>query len=586
MQSGHFTRKALILSTLGALGMAVACGGDDEKSKSSTGGGGSTSTGGAPGGGASGGTGGTSGGAGGTAGAAGGSGGSGGIAGAGGASSGGAAGSDAGSDAGSVDTYVDCSNGNDTTGNGTLGAPFKTIEKAAGVAVSGQFVSILDGQCDETTEPKFNQVNGSVDFADGVGVKAMNPGKVTLQGRATTRSAGFKFLGSGSVSGVSFTRFGKAISASSGQLSVSHTSFNDVYQGRPIELSGTAVATLTPGTLTNYVGANQRGFALIQGTAKLTVTGGSIVGVLDSAISGDTIFSVRDQSELVLSGVTLLDNKLSGINVRNTAKARLIAQTAIKNTASGACCGQSAVRLSDNATLEMTDSKIESTPAPGIVIDDVSSGTGTAQQSVNLKNSSIVGSTSAAIRASATSGAHPTLTLEGATLTGNSGGISLALGGIVDIKSSFINDNKAGLCGAGVFLGGNAALSSLKIRGTELKNNCGAGVQFQGAAGSTFDLGRGDALGQNTLTGNGTTGVGGISLETAAALVAFAAGNTWIPSVQSASATGAYAVPGGQNKLDVTGVQTGANYVIKGSAAANITLRLAENACVPQATCN
>jgi len=36
----------------------------------------------------------------------------------------------------------------------------------------------------------------------------------------------------------------------------------------------------------------------------------------------------------------------------------------------------------------------------------------------------------------------------------------------------------------------------------------------------------------------------------------------------------------------VTGAQIGQNYAIKGSAAASIVVRLAENACIPQATCN
>jgi hypothetical protein len=244
------------------------------------------------------------------------------------------------------------------------------------------------------------------------------------------------------------------------------------------------------------------------------------------------------------------------------------------------------VHLNDTATLEMVDSKIEASPTTGILIDDTIAGTGTATQTVSLKGSSITGSKGSAIGSSVTILSHPTLTIESSTITGNGAGVSLGKGGVVDIKTSFINDNKAVSCGAGVFLGGATVVSSLKIRSTEIKNNCAAGVSFQGAAGSSFDLGRGNAPGQNTLTGNGTSGVGGVTLEPGAALVAYASGNTWTASVQAASATGTYAVPSGQNKLDVTGAQTGANYVIKGSAAASTTLRLAENACIPQATCN
>lgn len=579
--------KIRLLLTCAALPLAlgVACGDDDASSKGSGGAGGAGGSV-SGGGGAGAGGGGASGGSGATGGSAGASGGS---AGAGGAS-GGSAGSDGGTtdasdagDAGGMGVYVDCVNGSDTTGNGTLSTPFKTIEKAAGVAAKGDVVTILDGKCDETTEPKFNQANGTVDFPDGVGVKAQNAGKVTLQGGTPFRSAGFKFVGSGSVTGLSFVRFGRAISASSGTLGVHETSFDDVYQGRPLELSGSVVATLTPGALTNYIGTNQHGIALLQGSAKLTVTGGAVSGALDSGISGDSLFAVRDASELVLTGVTLADNKLSGIAARNTAKVRVTSSSTIKNTASVACCGQSSIRLQDTALLEVTDSKIEAAPAPAILIDDVSA-TGSAKQTVSLSNSSITGSTHG-ILSLATSGALPTVSLDGVAIANNGTGISLQSGGVLVIKASTINDNKTP-CGPGIYLGKASAVSSLELRSTQVKNNCTAGIQFLGAAGSSIDLGRGNSLGQNTITGNGTSGVGGLTVETAAAIVAYAAGNTWNPSVQAASASGTYAVPTGQNKLDVTGAQIGQNYAIKGSAAASIVVRLAENACIPQATCN
>lgn len=576
------SRSALLLAcVLPCLVLGVSCGGDDDSSKGTGGVGGTSGSGGAvAGGGAGSGGVGASGGTGATAGSGGSTGGS---AGSGGGGTGGDGGPGDAGDAGVVGVYVDCLKGSDTTGNGTLSAPFKTIEKAAGVATKGNVVTILDGKCDETTEPKFAQANGTIDIPDGVGVQAANAGKVTLQGAAALRSSGLKFLGSGSVSGLAFVRFGRAISASAGTLTVQGTSFDDIWQGRPLELSGSVVATLAPGSLTNYIGTNQHGFALLQGSAKLTLSGGSIGGALDSSVSGDALFLVRDASELVLSGVTLTDNKLSGVAARNTAKVRLTSQTSFKNTASLACCGQSSVRLQDASLLEMTDSKIEGASAPAILVGDATAG-GSAAPTLNLKNASLTGN-SHGILSLSTITAVPTVTLDGVTIGSNGGGISLQSGGLVDIKASAIKDNKTP-CGPGIYIGKPSVVSSLKMRSTEVKNNCTAGVQFLGAAGSTLDLGRGDSLGQNTLSGNGVSGVGGLTVETAAAITAYAAGNTWIASVQGASGTGTYAVPTGQNKLDVTGAVIGQNYAIKGSAAASIVIRLAENACIPQQTCN
>jgi hypothetical protein len=49
--------------------------------------------------------------------------------------------------------YVDAVNGNDTTGNGSSGSPWKTISKAAGIMVAGDTCKIRTGTYRETVTP-------------------------------------------------------------------------------------------------------------------------------------------------------------------------------------------------------------------------------------------------------------------------------------------------------------------------------------------------------------------------------------------------------------------------------------------------
>ncbi|WP_308636436.1 fibronectin type III domain-containing protein [Paenibacillus silvisoli] len=49
--------------------------------------------------------------------------------------------------------YVDAVNGNDTTGSGSTGSPWKTISKAAGIAIAGDTVKIRSGTYRETVKP-------------------------------------------------------------------------------------------------------------------------------------------------------------------------------------------------------------------------------------------------------------------------------------------------------------------------------------------------------------------------------------------------------------------------------------------------
>jgi hypothetical protein len=548
---------------------AAGSGGDDGASggNASTGGKGSTggdaSSGGSPG-------------TGGNAGGTGGSLGEGGMAGSGSGGTGGAPSE-------VIGAYVDCQNGSDDN-SGTEASPLKTLAKAATVATSGTTIVVADGTCDETTEPAFDDASGSVDIPDGVHIRAENTGSVTFHGINGYRSAGIKFLGSGSITGIHFEQFGRAISASTGVITVTSTSFDDIYQGAPIELSGTAQATLSPGGVANYIGDNQRTFAILSDTAKLTVDGGTIEGALDSGISGGALFMVNGDSELVLDGVSLIDNKHGGVAVVGTAKATIKNGSSIKNTSANACCNQAPVRVGVNGELEIIDSTIEGSPTVGIRFTE-----GTPK--LLLDGATITGSASYALFAQVYSDAYPTITITDTTISNNANGFYFNYDTTLEIRDSFIRDNGAS-SGRGLYLN-PAAVHHVFIRGTEFSGHGAEALTANGTTGSTFDLGRGNDLGGNDFSGNGlAAGYANVSLTLAANMTVYAAGNTWDAGAQGAAPLGSadplpghYAVSSG-DVLDVSGAQqTSLNYDILGGNAGTSTLRLAEKACAVTSTC-
>ena len=564
------------------LAVFAACGGDDE-SKTQVGGGTAGSAGSGGKGGSSGNRGGSNGEAGSGDGEAGSGDGGTSSAGAGNAGEGAAAGDTGSAGAGGapgevevIGAYVDCENGSDDN-DGTEPNPLKTLTKATTVATSGTTIVVLDGLCDETTQPEFNNANDSVEFPDGLKLRAETNGGVTFHGVGGYRSAGIKFLGSGSVTGIHFEALGTGISASSGILTVTETSFNDVYQGYPLDLSGTVVATISPGSLDSYIGDNQRTFARVQGSAKLTVLGGNISGALDSGISGAALFMVYEDGELVLDAVTMEDNDHNGVVAVGSSRAVIQNGSLIRNTGANACCNQTAVHVGGTAEMEIIDSAIENSPSGSVLL---TAGT----PSLKLVNSNIVGGASAAINAYIYSESLPTVTIEGSTISNNGNGLFFNYDTTLDIEGSFIEDNNAA-SGRGIALN-FSQVNNVKLRNTVISGHGYEGVQAYGTTGSVFDFGRGNDLGGNTLAGNtlaDAASTGNVTVLVAANMTVYAAGNTW-DNVQAAVA-GEYAVSSG-NVLDVSGTAPGPNYAINGADAATTTLRLAEDACVPTNSCN
>jgi len=76
--------------------------------------------------------------------------------------------------------------------------------------------------------------------------------------------------------------------------------------------------------------------------------------------------------------------------------------------------------------------------------------------------------------------------------------------------------------------------------GTTLDANVGDGISFAGAAGSVLDLGKTGDPGGIVFTKVATNHS---AVHLLAAIQGFAVGETWMPSVQSANASGKYTAP-------------------------------------------
>ena len=476
-----------------------------------------------------------------------------------------------------IGAYVDCEAGDDS-GDGTLGEPLKTLALAATRAPAGTTIVVLDGLCDEATQAPFSTANGKITLPDGVSLRAETPGGVTFHGVNGSRSAGIALAGSGKVSGIRFERFGIAISASSGQVELSELTFSDVRDGHPLNLSGTVEATLTPGSVVNYIDTNQSHFAWLSDSAKLTVLGGRIEGAVDSQISGASLFTAVDDSVLVLDGVTLEDNEFSGVVATGNAKLTIKNGSLIRNTASKACCNQGPVRVEGMAQLELLDSDIEGSPTSAINLT-----TGTPK--ITIRRSKLVGSREGAIVSAIGSNSYPTIVLEDVELRDNVRGIYSNYGASIDIVNSVVTDNGLRGCEAGLHLN-LTQVNHVKLRGTTVFGHCG--LALVGSAGSSFDLGRGNDPGLNVLTGDPVkTGYARVSIDVAAGIVVYAAGNTWLageqgsgPAGSSLPLPGQYAVVTGHVR-DVTGpVSSGANYQISSGV-----IRLAEDPCAVNDSC-
>jgi hypothetical protein len=351
--------------------------------------------------------------------------------------------------------------------------------------------------------------------------------------------------------------------------------FNDVYQGRPINLSGTAEAVVSTGGVDNYLGADQHTFALLEDQSKLTVNGGGLIGATSSGVSGEAMIAVLDEADLKLEVVNIEDSTQAVLAVRNSASA-LIDGCTITNS-------KSPIVIGNTGYVMLLNSEIVDATTAAVSFDS-----GTPE--IEIQDSAIVGSAGPALNSAIYSDGLPTITMEESTLEDNASAIYSNYSATITLDNCDLLNNGAA-SGWAIDLN-ETQVHHLYLRGTIVTGHPSGGIQAVGAAGSTFDFGRGNSLGNNTFTGNDTndSGQANMVIQVAANVTVYAAGNTWEPDVQDAAPLGSVNPLPGQyapdgETWDVIGAASGQNFIISGADAATTTLRLAELPCVPTSSC-
>ncbi len=253
-------------------------------------------------------------------------------------------------DDGTLGIYVDPTAGSDTANTGKPGSPYKTINKAASVATSGK--SIFLAAANYAAPADFGGGNG-VTIPAGVNVVPLANG-TTFTGAPS--NAAIIFAGSGSLSNVKIASFTAGVKATAGTVTLTGVQFTgcgDAQSGTSaIMVSGTALVTLTPGGLTNYVVAPSQNFAYVTGTGQLEIDGGAVselgLAPFTSPFSGAWLMATANTAKLTLVGVTMNDNGFDAIQAGDQSMVSLRNCVLTNNAAPS---GGNSIRVNANPTL-------------------------------------------------------------------------------------------------------------------------------------------------------------------------------------------------------------------------------------------
>lgn len=485
----------------------------------------------------------------------------------------------------SGDTYASPT-GNDVS-NTTCAqpTPCRTIAKAAQVAGSGKTAWLLDGTYDSAT-----QGFGGITLPAGVTVRAANAGVPVVK-------RPFEPQGNATIADLRFGS-GGGVSASAGSISLQAVSFIDSLNS-PLNLSGTAALTLTPGSVANYIASATAPtlnygvgrLATVADNASLTINGGSFDANGDGlGISGGASgILASGNAQITVSGVSLMRTAKIGIQLTGGAQLALTntmvqGKMAVSNDLAAGVwiSGSNAVAsvVSINGSTIRGYQYNNSSAAIRVAADGLAT--------VSGANNTFNGSSSLGIYVDA--GAAGTFTLADTTIESNIfGGVlcqgpcnfTMSGGAVSGNGTSTLSFSYYGglsFIGSGVHNVSlrNVAITNNKSATANGNNNVdtNSGITAGGGAGSVFDLGTGASPGGNTITGN-TTGnqTTGINVKAAAGVTVNAVGNTFMANTQGANAAGQYALGTApcQPASCLVTAGTGANYRVTTGA-----LRLAQ----------
>jgi hypothetical protein len=402
--------------------------------------------------------------------------------------------------------YIDAVNGHDgAPGNGTAGNPYQTVAKAGSVATTGETIYALAGS--------YTLQTSAVNLADGVGVEAITYGTVTFA-PASGNSYGLTFAKSGFVHGIVMKS--SFVNVSAGTVAIDGVQFSNIADpgttgASGINVSATGIAVVTPGGLTNYLGASISSYASLVGAGQLEIHGGALNNAGANAFDGSALISAQGTAQLLLDGVTIDNALTSAIVTGATPQVTLENGTLISASAGH---GGSAWSLNINngsPTFIIDNSTITGSPATGIYVN------GGSTPSLTFRNGAVVEKSVGA----------------GITFQGGGGTSTLVF------QNARISQNGAG----GVALAGG--IYNLTMRGTQIIDNVKDGLSGTPLPGSVIDLGTGATAGGNTFSGNAVSAASSSNVNLSASLSAAdltvsAIGNTWDPTANGASDAGVF----------------------------------------------
>jgi hypothetical protein len=381
--------------------------------------------------------------------------------------------------------FVDALGGNDAN-PGTEQKPFKTLTRALSIATSGQTVELYSGTYDQINGETFPEA-----VPDGVTVAAVVAGEAVVMGDPGSSGGdviGVEFAGGGTLRNLQIQGFESALGLS-GSANVTCEGCAISNGGAAFALNDDARLTMTGGELYDLGPSCSGAVGYTAGASLVTLDG---VNVHDIGSS----FSLQDMSNVILQDGT------------------------IDNVGSSGCAGSDfegdTFDMQGSSGLELDGTTVSGGPGWAIM---VWSGAG-----VVLTNASISSPNGIDVAG------DTEVTIDGTTFSGVAGEASGTVGVSVGSAGAMVTMTNASIGGFGT--GVLAELGATQLRGTTIENVTTAVV----VQGGSVDLGSLADPGGNTLKTEGT----GLEVWAGADVLVQAVGNTWIPSVQGADASGHY----------------------------------------------
>ncbi|MFT3926139.1 MAG: hypothetical protein QM778_26580 [Myxococcales bacterium] len=432
--------------------------------------------------------------------------------------------------------FVNPSTGDDTNNNGTQGAPYKTLQKAAQVTLDNQYVYLQDGNYILTT----NQPTFQVNFKPGVHLYGMSKTGVVFQANASANQV--NFTGGGSIENVQFDTFNQGVGVSgSGTFTMRNVQFANV--NTPLLVNGNLQVTLdgTERPMFVNLGNSVNQAVWLDGTSQTHFKGDvANIGL------GAGLFFARGNAMLTIedSNFTNIDRPL--FMGYDNAKLALI-NTVLDDMSWGPQTIQGVIEMGGQQQggntaqygVELTDCTLRNSSLVMIRINRSQTKLNTI--AVKLTRTTIESNQQDAIYVRDDSIPYMAaddikIELVDSVIKNNLGNGINAFASKVEVTGGEISGNGNANTENEILLSNATYPNSLKLRGVTLGGNgLGHAISVDGSNTSVLDLGTAADLGNNTFS---NVPASRAVLNLVAPIAGQAIGNTWLPNVQTADAAG------------------------------------------------